>query len=303
MSDFLTLSGHTQLVGVCGWPVEHSLSPAMHNAAFRALGLDWRYLAFPVPPERLGEAVAGLRALGLKGANFTVPHKEALLRWVDELTPAARAIGAANTLSVAADGRLSAHNTDAAGFLRALGEAGFDPAGCRAVVLGAGGAARAVVYALAGAGAQLTLLNRTPERAVQLAREFAGVNARATLVGAALEEEALRQAARVANLVVNTTTLGMWPRVETTPWPDALPFPRQALLYDLVYTPRPTQLMTQARAGGATAVDGLGMLVHQGAEAFTLWTGTEAPMAVMRAAAETALAARVQSSSATPRRA
>jgi shikimate dehydrogenase len=277
------LSGHTQVVGVIGWPIEHSVSPPMHNAAFQALGLDWCYVPFAVPPERLREAVAGVRALGLRGINVTVPHKQALLALVDELTPAARAIGAVNTVLVAGD-RLRGHNTDAAGFLRALREIGFAPEGCFALVLGAGGAARAVVFALAGVGAKITILNRTEERALALAREFAGCGAEAALRAGSLDLPTLRCEAPRARLVVNTTPVGMWPRVEGTPWPQDVPFPPGALLFDLVYNPRETRLMAQARAAGARAVDGLGMLVHQGAEAFRLWTGIEPPVEVMRQA-------------------
>ena len=175
-NESLPIYGHTRVAAVIGWPIEHSVSPPMHNAAFRALGMDWCYVAFAVPPERLAEAVAGARALGVRGMNVTVPHKLALLPLMDELTPAARAIGAANTIIFGDDGRLRGHNTDAAGFSRALGEAGVATEGVHALVLGAGGAARAVVYALALAGAQITLLNRTPERAEALATEFGGLN-------------------------------------------------------------------------------------------------------------------------------
>jgi shikimate dehydrogenase len=139
------LTAHTSLVGLLGWPVHHSLSPAMHNAAFRALGLDWAYLPLAVPPESLPDALAGLKALGFRGANVTIPHKEKALLGLDEITPEAKSLGAVNTL-VIHDGRMVGHNTDVAGFLAALDDAGCSP--CRAVVMGAGGAARAAVYAL-----------------------------------------------------------------------------------------------------------------------------------------------------------
>ena len=272
--------GHTHVVGVIGWPVEHSVSPPMHNAAFRALGLDWCYVPLPVHPDRIGDALPGLRALGLKGINATVPHKQSLVKLVDELTPAARAIGAVNTVVVRDDGFLG-HNTDASGFLRALREAGFSPEGCRALVLGAGGAARAVVYALAEAGGRVTILNRTAERALRLASEFAQVNNRASRVGGPLNPQAACEASAQVDLVVNTTPLGMWPRVDASPWPREVAFPPDALVYDLVYNPLETRIMGMARAAGGLAVDGLGMLVHQGAEAFALWTGQEPPVDVM----------------------
>lgn len=296
------ITGHTRVAGVVGWPVEHSVSPAMHNAAYAALGLDWCYLPFAVPPERLREAIAGVRALGLVGVNVTVPHKQALLPLMDELTPAAMAIGAANTVMVR-EGRLVGHNTDASGFLRALREVGCEPEGIPAVVLGAGGAARAVVYALLEVGAQVTVLNRTLERAEALARDL-GRDAGGRVRAAPLDLATLRALAPQARLVVNATTVGMWragcgaedgagttPSAvpSASPWPDALPFPSGALAYDLIYNPRETAFMRQARAAGVPAANGLGMLVHQGAEAFTLWTGVAAPVEVMARACVRAL--------------
>ncbi len=279
VEDARLLSGATHMVGVIGWPVAHSVSPAMQNAAFQALGLDWCYVPLPVAPGRLREAMAGLVALGMEGANVTVPHKESAAVLVDSLTPQARAIGAVNTLLKREDG-LVGHNTDADGFLSALRETGLEPQGCDALVLGAGGAARAVLYALASAGAHITLLNRTLARAEALAREFQDLSGGTIRVGR-LEAEELARHAEGAHLVVNTTLLGMWPGVDTSPWPDDMAFPREALLFDLVYNPRDTLFMGQARAYGASAVDGLRMLVHQGAQAFTLWTGAMAPIEVM----------------------
>jgi len=281
------ITGRTRVTGVVGWPIAHSISPAMHNAAFAALGLDWCYLPFAVPPERLPDAIAGVRALGLAGVNVTVPHKQALLPLMDELTPAAATIGAGNTVIVC-DGRLVGHNTDAEGFLRALREAGCDPAGVPALVLGAGGAARAVVYALLGAGARVTVLNRDAARAAALVRALDAGHAHALRAGA-LDLATLRERAPGARLVVNATSLGMWPHVEGSPWPAALPFPADAMAYDLVYNPRETAFMRQARAAGAVAAGGLGMLVHQGAEAFERWTGLTAPVDVMADACARAL--------------
>ena len=285
----MTISGQTQIVGLIGWPVEHSVSPPMHNAAFRALGLDWCYVPLPVAPERVPEAIAGARALGLRGINITVPHKQVALPCVDELTPEARVIGAMNTLIIDGE-RLIGHNTDAPGFARALGEAGFDPQGCRALVLGAGGAARAIVYALASAGAEITILNRTPVKAHALADEFVAVNAQARLRGVALTSEVLGEVASSAQLVVNTTPLGMWPETDRCPWPARVcPTLSSAFCYDLVYNPRETRLMQLARSAGADASNGLGMLVHQGAESFVRWTGQQPPIDIMYAACEAAL--------------
>jgi len=282
------IRGGTRLVGVIGWPIEHSVSPPMHNAAFAALGLDWCYVPFAVRPLHLAEAVEGIKALGMRGVNVTVPHKQRLLRLVDELSPTARAIGAVNTV-VIEEGTLIGHNTDARGFLRALGEQGFSTEGCSALLLGAGGAGRAVAHALVSVGARLVILNRTPARAHSLAAEYADIDERASLRAGLLDRETLGHEAPRAQLVVNATPQGTWPNVDTSPWPEDVPFPSQALLFDLVYNPRETRLMRQARAAGASAVGGLRMLVHQGAEAFEMWTGVRPPIEVMYAACATVL--------------
>ncbi len=283
----ITISGRTRLVGLLGWPVEHSISPPMHNAAFAFLGIDWCYVPFAVPPEALADALRGVRALGLRGVNATVPHKQALLVLVDTLTPEARAIGAVNTILVGEG--LTGHNTDAAGFMRALRGAGCEPYGSRALVLGAGGAARAVGYGLAQAGAHLVLLNRTPERAAALSAALKAALPGALVEHGPLTKAALEELAPRVDLVVNTTSVGMWPHTAASPWPEELPFPGQAFLFDLVYNPPETRLMAQARAQGARAENGLMMLVHQGAEALRLWTGIEPPVEVMEAACRAAL--------------
>jgi len=275
----LPITGSTKLVGVIGWPIAHSVSPAMHNAALAHLGLDWRYVAFPVAPESLPAAISGLAALGIRGINVAVPHKQAILVLMDVLTSAAQAIGAVNTVRVR-EGKLLGHNTDAAGFLRALTETGFDPQGCRALVLGAGGAARSVVYALATQGASISILNRTADRAHRLANDMAGVSAEARIEAGSLHTLAMR-IKPVPDLIVNTTSLGMWPDVDSCAWPSLLGVPKGKLVFDLVYNPRATQLVRRAREAGAVAIDGLRMLVHQGAEALELWTGEPAPTEVM----------------------
>jgi len=276
-------------VGLMGWPVEHSLSPAMHNAAFAALGMDWEYVLLPVPPGEVEATVRALAARGFRGANVTVPHKEAVIPYLSRITEAAHAIGAVNTIIVEEDGSLTGENTDWTGFLAALEEAGFRPGGQRALLLGAGGAARAVAYALARAGARVIILNRTPERAEALVRDLApGVPAGSLQIGP-LEPDTLAWEARQASLLVNATSVGMWPRTEESPWPDGLPMPSHLVVFDLVYNPLETKLLRQAREAGARTVDGLGMLVHQGARAFTCWVGRPAPVEVMRAACYDAL--------------
>jgi shikimate dehydrogenase len=281
------ITGHTTLVGVIGWPVEHSLSPAMHNAAFAALGLDWVYLPLPVYPDHLGEAVRGLRALGFAGTNVTVPHKEAALAHLDEVSHAAQVIGAVNTIAVR-NGSLYGDNTDAAGFIASLHDAGFDPPGTYCAVLGAGGAARAVVHALADAGAlQVCVYNRSLDRAWSLCQDMAKFHTDVRFEPAPLSD--VSAIGDETDLLVNTTSLGMWPHTETSPWPRDLPIPGHLTVYDLAYNPQETFFLAQAQAVGAETVGGLGMLVHQGAAAFELWAGHPAPVAIMQEACLEAL--------------
>jgi shikimate dehydrogenase len=271
-------------VGLLGWPVAHSRSPAMHNAAFAELGLDWDYLLLPVRPEHVLDAARGIRGFGFAGANVTVPHKQAVMQCLDEVTDEARAIGAVNTI-LNQDGWLTGYNTDAIGFLRALREAGFDPRGCRAVLLGAGGAARAVLYALLAARAEVTLVNRNVQRGRRLAEEFEAMFRARVPVLPLVHSHALQDVVDHADLLANATSLGMQPQVDASPLPSKLTLNRRLTVYDLVYQPINTRLLTDARAAGALGIDGLGMLVHQGAAAFTLWTGRDAPLEVMRVAA------------------
>ena len=288
------IDAQTRLVGVIGWPIAHSLSPTMHNAAFDALGLNWRYLAFPVPPGQVEQAIAGLRALGFRGTNVTVPHKEAVIPCLDRIPARVRQFGAVNTVIVDrdADGAcaLRGENTDVEGFAYALREGGFEPQGQRVLVAGAGGGARGVVYGLCGArAAQVTVLNRTPERAARLVADLAPGAGSTRLTWDALTPETLVHGAREADLFVNTTTRGMWPHVDASIWPDDRSLPAHLAVCDLVYRPLETRLLRQARSAGALAIDGLGMLVAQGALSFEMWTGQWPPVDVMRAACEAAL--------------
>jgi shikimate dehydrogenase len=281
------ITGDTTLVGVIGWPVKHSLSPAMHNAAFAESGLDWVYVPLPVYPDHVGEAVRGVRALGFAGANVTVPHKQAVLAHLDEVSRAAQVIGAVNTI-VVRDGALHGDNTDATGFIASLRETGFDPAGTYCALLGAGGAARAVAHALADAGAlQVCIYNRNFSRARDLCRDMAKFHSDVRFEPASLNDVA--GIGDDIDLVVNTTSVGMWPHTEASPWPHELRLPAQITVCDLVYNPRDTLFLTQARAVGAETVDGLGMLVYQGAAAFEIWTGRPAPVGMMRKACLQAL--------------
>jgi shikimate dehydrogenase len=250
------------LAGVLGFPVSHSRSPAMMNAAFAALGMDWRYVHLPIPPELFAETVRALPASGYRGANVTIPHKEAAHDLVDERTAAAQAIGAVNTLVFEADGRILGDNTDAGGLLDAI-EA--EVLGKRALVLGAGGAARAAVWALREAGAEVAVWNRTPERAARLAREL---------------EVRAAEGGEPADVLVNATSVGLRGEDPTA----ELPLVEAELVVDLVYGAEATGLCRWAEARGARVVNGLEILVRQGARSFERWTGRSAPMDAMRAA-------------------
>ena len=290
----LPIDGHTQLVGLIGWPVEHSLSPAMHNAAFEALGLRWRYVPLPVEPGQVETAVRGLAPLGFRGANVTVPHKQAVMAALSSVAPDAEALGAVNTLVVGRDtsgaATISGYNTDAEGFVGALQAGGFDPKDERsAVVVGAGGAGRAVVFGLLEAGAEdILVLDPVAEQVHALISDLGGGEP-SRLRTAPLTTESLVESTRVANLLVNATPVGMWPHVEGTIWPEGVPIPPHLTVFDLVYNPRETRLLQQARRSDARAIGGLGMLVRQGALAFEMWTGKEPPVEMMQAACERAL--------------
>jgi shikimate dehydrogenase len=261
--------GSLTRLGVAGWPVAHSRSPAMHNAALAAVGLErWRYQHLPLPPELFAEAVRALPAVGFAGINVTIPHKEAALALADDATATARAIGAANTLTFGPDGAVHADNTDAPGLIAALG----DDRPRTAVVLGAGGSARAVVYALAQIGAAVKVWNRTAERARSLADEFGA--------------EAVQELPP-ADLLVNCTSVGLVDPLRTF---KDLPVEVDALgeyacVVDLVYRAGGTGLLREAKRTGSRAIDGLEILVRQGALSFERWTGRAAPLEIMRRAA------------------
>lgn len=278
---------HTRLAVLLGNPVAHSLSPTIYNAAFRALGLDAIYVACRVETERLSEAVAGLRALGVLGANVTIPHKEAVVPLVDRLTPTAEAIGAANTLVFEPDGTLLGDNTDAAGFLHPLAPLMDRLRGQPVVLLGAGGAARAAAYAVLTrlAPARLTIAARRPEQAEALGAALAPHDARSVLETCPLD--GARRAIRDARLLVNTTPVGMHPHVTDSPWSSADDFHAGQVVYDLVYAPARPRLLREAEAGGATTIGGLGMLIGQAALAFEQWTGQPLPLDAVHVALST----------------
>lgn len=278
----MTICGTTRVLGIFGDPVHHSLSPLMQNHALSLLGIDAVYLPFHVRPEQLGAAVAGLRALNLLGVNVTVPHKEAVCAHLDELDPAARRIGAVNTI-VHRDGRLIGYNTDAPGFLRSLQEdLDFQPLGRAILLLGAGGACRAALVALAQAGAaRIQVANRHPHRAARLVAELGQNFGGTTFAHCSLEPAALGRALEGVDLVVNTSAVGLkGESFAGFPWAAV---PANAALYDMVYGPGLTPWLSEGQVRGFPVAGGLGMLAGQGEEAFFLWTGQHPPFGAMRA--------------------
>ncbi len=280
MTSMTGLTGRTRVVGIFGDPVAHSLSPLMQNEAMRQAGLDAVYVPFHVTAGQLSQAVAGIRALGLLGVNVTIPHKEAVLPLLDEVAEDAARIGAVNTI-VNREGRLLGFNTDGAGLVRSLREdLDFEPVGRHVVLLGAGGACRAALYALAEAGAQsLTLVNRTRARAEELRIRFQPHFA-GTQIAVAPAWHGLTDLLRQADLLVNTTSLGL--KGESLPGLDWAGMPKRIRVYDMVYRPEETPLVRQARAAGLRAVDGLGMLAAQGELAYAHWFGCAPPSGVMK---------------------
>jgi shikimate dehydrogenase len=261
----------------------------MHSAAFRARGLEANYACFPVHPDDVADAVRGLKALGVRGANVTVPHKETVIRYLDAVTPEARAIGAVNTIVREID-RLVGHNTDAPGLARSLDDAGVDLVGARVLVLGAGGASRASVVGLAGRGAsRIAIAARRLEQAESLVRELSPICSRTVLVPIELTRDELADELREATLLVQSTSATLASSPDSAGFAASLAIelmPENATVVDLVYRPRMTTVLARAHERGLKVVDGLGMLLHQGALAFELWTHMPAPLEVMRNALE-----------------
>ncbi|MEM2247886.1 MAG: shikimate dehydrogenase [Candidatus Bathyarchaeia archaeon] len=278
------ISGKTRVCALIGDPIEHTLSPIIQNAAFQYLGLDYVYVAFNVRAEHLGEAVLGIKRLGVYGLNVTMPHKINIIKYLDELNEEAMRVGSVNTV-LNRDGRLIGYTTDGVGALKALKYAGIDPSSKKIVILGAGGASRSISFKLAEYAGELVILNRTVGRAEELAnniREIFGgsVNVRA----GELTDERLRIELEGADILINATSVGMRPNENETPVKRCL-LHKDLVIFDIVYDPLETRLLREARLIGAKTIDGLWMLIHQGAESFKIWTGMEAPVEVMREAA------------------
>ena len=280
----MEINAHTGFCGLLGNPVEHSLSPAIHNAAFQKLGLNLVYLAFRV--EAIGEAITGLRALGgFRGASVTIPHKVSAIPFLDEVEPTARHIGAINTI-VANQGKLSGYNTDATGALRALRGGVGSLAGKRVMILGSGGAARAIAFAIAGEAevAGLTLLGVDGNERSTLAKDLQSKTP-LTVAEAYLDEVSLGRTLPDAQVLIHCTPIGMSPKTEASCVPAALLHEELAVM-DIVYNPRDTRLLKDARQAGCVTISGLEMFLHQAVAQFELWTNQTAPADVMRAVLE-----------------
>ncbi|WP_411347573.1 shikimate dehydrogenase [Paenibacillus sp. WLX2291] len=274
------------LLGVIGDPIAHSKSPAMHNIALEAAGLPGMYVPLHVKPEHLAEAVTGARALGFSGFNVTIPHKVEIMTLLDELDESAISCGAVNTV-VIRDGITTGYNTDGIGYVRSLKEETGELNGKKVVVLGAGGAARGIVYALLKEHvSDVVIVNRTRERADELISILTD-KAEGTSLSSASQDE-LESVLSSADILINTTSIGMHPDLDATPV-DAALIPEGIVVSDLIYNPLETRLLREAKARGCTVVGGLGMFIYQGAYAFEYWTGVEAPVSLMHSAVLEAL--------------
>ena len=276
------ISGAARVVGVIGCPVRHSRSPVMHNAAFGVLGLDWAYVPFDVSPESLQAALDGIRGLGITGINVTIPHKERVIGLLDWVSDDASRIGSVNTVHNE-DGILKGYSTDGEGFLRALAANDGPLEGSKAVVLGAGGAARATVFALAEKGVRVSLVNRTLDRAYELAGSVGSFFGGGFIEVFGFGSDEAREAVKSADLLVNCTSVGMNPNSDSQPVPADW-IHKDLFVFDQVYDPLETRLMRSAKSVGAKVVNGIDMLVFQGAISFSIWTGIDPPIGVMKSA-------------------
>lgn len=289
------ITGKTKLLGVIGHPVEHSLSPVMHNAAIAHLGLDYIYLPLSVKPEDLATALAGFSGINLQGFNATIPHKQAILPLLSEITPIAQAVGAVNTVWRTGDNTWAGTNTDIEGFLAPLHTLNRDWSQSTALILGNGGAARAVVAACNQLGCKkIHVAGRSQQKLQQFHTSWSDTIADKLQIH---HWEELAQLIPQTNLLVNTTPIGMHPHIEASPLTadEIANLPVQAIAYDLIYTPKPTKFLQQAQQQGAIAIDGLEMLVQQGAAGLKIWLQQPVPIEVMRQALQQQLGIRVWS--------
>lgn len=279
----MNISGKTKVVALLGWPVAHSLSPAMHNAAFQAAGLDYVYVALPVSPVMVKEAIAGMRALNLAGANVTIPHKEAIIPFLDEISEDAQKIGAVNTIVVSEE-RLKGHNTDVYGFLRSLEEGGARIKNAQFIIIGAGGAARAMAFGAAlNMASSIVITDVVQEKADALAGNIKKAAPGVAVLSTAPESEEFRQSLLRADIIANATPLGMNGN-------DSMPLSRElmakvpssAIVFDAVYSKQETPFLKVAAELGLRPIGGLNMLLYQGVRSFELWTGVKPDESVMK---------------------
>lgn len=278
----MVITGKTKVCGVIGDPIEHTLSPAMHNAAFEALNLDYVFLAFKVKSAGVADAVNGMRALSIRGLNVTMPHKTTVINYLDRVDLSAQIVNSVNTI-LNKESLLFGFNTDGVGALKALRENGIEPKGRKVLLLGAGGAARAIAYTMAKEADELVVLNRTLKQAHDLAKLLQkAVNKK--IVAGSLSPSEIEQNLQDSDILINATSVGMKPNIDESPVKSKLLRSNLAVL-DIVYNPPETKLSIDAKSAGAKVVNGVEMLIYQGAASFEVWTGKPAPLQVMRQAA------------------
>jgi shikimate dehydrogenase len=278
----LNITGKTRVCGVIGEPIEHTLSPLMHNAAFEALKLDYVFLAFRVKPAEVESAVNGMRALNIRGLNVTMPHKSTVIKHLDRVDLSAQIVNSVNTI-LNKENLLFGFNTDGIGAFKALKENGVEPKGRKVLLLGAGGAARAIAYTMANKADELAVLNRTVKQAQALAKLLEKSFNKKISTGS-LSPSDIQSNLQDSDILINATSVGMKPKAEESPIPPKLLRSNLAVM-DIVYNPLETKLEKEAKAAGAKVVSGVEMLIYQGAASFELWTGKSAPVEVMRQAA------------------
>ena len=284
----MKISGKTRVCAVIGDPIEHSLSPCIHNAAFQHLGLDYAYLCFAVKEYDLRDAVLGMKSLGIYGINVTTPHKVRIIQYLDRLDETANKVGAVNTVLNSTE--MIGYNTDGLGALNALKAHGADLNDKKVVILGSGGASRSISFAIAEEALDLVILNRTPEKAEVLANKISATTGKKVRWGK-LCDDLLAEELKGANILINATSVGMHPDDSETPVDRSL-LRRDLIVFDLIYNPIETRLLREAKSVGAKTMDGLTMLVYQGAASFEIWTGMRAPVDIMMKAARDELKTR-----------
>ncbi|MHB1458488.1 MAG: shikimate dehydrogenase [Armatimonadota bacterium] len=276
-----SVTGQTSVIGLLGYPVKHSFSPVMHNSAFAQLELDYIYVPFEVHPDNLKSAVDAIRSLSIRGVNVTIPHKSDVIEHLDWVSESARSIMSVNTIHND-NGILRGYSTDGEGFILSVKESGISLVNTDTVVLGAGGSAKATVLALVENGAHVTVVNRTQSRAIEMAESINSLK-NAELVKVAVYGDDAAEAIIAAKLMVNCTSVGMHPEIDASPVPAEW-LHAELFIYDQVYNPIETKLIKLSKQAGASGINGQGMLVYQGALAFKIWTGCEAPVDIMKSA-------------------